>query len=695
MRSFHCVLMVVTALASVEALSAETRPNNPYGVHLMIHDARTDANIDHHTAWARRVCGPWGYVKIFEYGITPETRGPDASQVKLVQTLYDRQLIPVVRLGGLHVDGIWKKPADTPEGTYEDIAQAFKRVVAGLPLSEKCPLYIEVWNEANLGLEWSGTTRPAEFAKFYMATFRAIRSIGDDRILISPGAMSPGGEYNSLKFIDAMCKAEPEFVHSFDYWATHPYPAATPPEDNIHDGTTTRKFACIDLWVHELERLKAHGCEIGRLKVMGTETGYFLGQGGNEGYPIIDRERRADYHLRTFRDYWGQWPEVLGMCIWDFAHPFEKMNNSNWVHADSTTDATGWPSRPTLDFEYVAALAKPTSSYGCVSGRFVDTMTKGPVPDVTVKHQGSDLSFTSDRFGNFILSPIPTSEKAHAFRFQSSSHGGSVFRVKVAAGQNVVKNIPVISVNHGGIDGQVINSAKDEGLVGAEITVEPGGFHATSDDEGRFRFPEVPHGYYTITASKPGFLSHVLGEHRIATGDPTAIRLTLGPGEPIEENLVRNGGFERSEPGSATALGWAPIGDANRIALVGESSYVGTRSQRLHAVGGREVGLIQWTGYSSIEPGKRYRLQCRAWTRGVRAGKGRGVYLAGTVVTNPHKTLAEIQSKQALTGDTQWTLITADFTAPPEAGRVSLEIRLDGEKGYAWVDEAAVFEVAP
>ena len=97
----------------------------------MIRDARTDENIDKHTAWARRVCGPWGYVKVFEYGLTPETRGPSDSLVKLINTLYERELIPVVRLGGNMVGGNWQRPADTPDGTFGDIADGFKRVVTG------------------------------------------------------------------------------------------------------------------------------------------------------------------------------------------------------------------------------------------------------------------------------------------------------------------------------------------------------------------------------------------------------------------------------------------------------------------------------------------------------------------------------------------------------------------------------------
>ena len=104
------VLITLTTGLAVSALHAADRPNNPVGVHIMIRDIRTDDNIDRHTAWARRVCGPWGYVKVFEYQITPETRGPSDSLLKLLSTLYERELIPVLRLGGEAIDGIWQRP---------------------------------------------------------------------------------------------------------------------------------------------------------------------------------------------------------------------------------------------------------------------------------------------------------------------------------------------------------------------------------------------------------------------------------------------------------------------------------------------------------------------------------------------------------------------------------------------------------
>ena len=674
----------ILCLLSSDAVAE--RPNNPVGAHLMIHDCRTPENIEKHTAWARRMTGPWGYIKTFEYNITPSKRKADDSHIHMIHKLYERELIPVVRLGGELKGGQWQKPVDTPDGTYTDIAEAFKDVTASLPRSDKCPLYIEVWNEANLGLEWSGTPDPVAFAKFYVRCTKAIRSINDPRILISPGAMSPGGQYNSLEFIAAMCKAEPDFIHSFDYWATHPYPGATPPEQNVHNSTSPNKFACIDLWTHELDVLKKHGCDVRDLKVLGTETSYRLGHGGDENNPIIDKTRRADYHLRTFRDYWMQWPEVLGMCIWEYAEPFQKETANTWVHADSTTDQTGWPSGATLDYEYVAKLAKPTTDYGCLSGRFIDERTKAGIPGVSVSLNGQAPTMTTDRFGNYILSPIvPTDDPLHV-SFSSDSHGNGGFETSVKPGQNHVINKELSAKSTATLRGRVINSATRKVIPGANVRMNPGDFRSQSSAAGVLEFKDIPQGYYDIVVDKHGHYPHHKKETLLTAGQTIDMQFRLGQGTPPEQSLISNGDFERFEEGKGAALGWGGEGDLTRDT---DQAFAGDSCQQF-SPRSKTVSLTQWTNYSSLDEGKRYRLQGWVRTEGLKGGEDAGAKITATVVTNPHKTLMKLESDKTLRGTEPWTLLTIEFTAPSDAGRVSFQFKVTGDEGTCWLDEAAV-----
>jgi hypothetical protein len=387
-----------------------------------------------------------------------------------------------------------------------------------------------------------------------------------------------------------------------------------------------------------------------------------------------------------------KWPEVLGMCIWDFSNPFEKETRSTWVHADSGMDETGYPDRATLDYDYIAALAKPTRSAACISGRFLDANTRAGIPGVQVGLNSTDARFTTDRFGNFLLE-VPaglTDSRFLVCSYASPSHGVGVRSAAVLPGGNSVLEVVLESRTFARLAGRVIDTQTGEPLEAARVSAEPGHFGTTTDHEGRFAFHRQPHGYYTITVAKDGYYPHRQFDTLLAADRLTEHEYRLGPGREPLVNLVTNAGFERAEPPARTALGWGAIGPDEALQIDGKTVYAGDQAQRIETVEGETTGIVQWTNYSSLTPGCRYRLQ--AWVRldGVGGKLGQGVRLRGTVVTNPHKTLLEVQSDAALSGTSPWRLLSADFTAPPEAGRVSLQIELTARTGTAWADEAAV-----
>jgi hypothetical protein len=238
----------------------------------------------------------------------------------------------------------------------------------------------------------------------------------------------------------------------------------------------------------------------------------------------------------------------------------------------------------------------------------------------------------------------------------------------------------------------VINTETGKPLASALATAEPGGFGTRSNDDGVFELNQLPHGYYNVTVANKGFYSHRQDETLMVAGETTEHTYRLGPGAEVADNLVSNGGFERADEADPTPLGWAADGDEQRLSLDSETVYAGDRAQRLEA-GDGPVGIIQWTGYTTITPGKQYRLQAWMRTSGVKAAAGKGARLAGTVVTNPHETLKELASKTVLTGDMDWTLMSIEFTAPPESGRVSLVVELDADAGTCWADEVAVVAI--
>jgi hypothetical protein len=142
------------------------RRGTVYGIHTFVQDKCDTTNVLYQLDRARELAGPGAHVKQLLHGITAATPGPLPCWVQFVDAAYNRDLIPVLRLEGEYSGSSWVKPQPDPDGGYTSIAAAFKRVVAGLPLHEGKPLYVEVWNEPNLGLEWSGTPNPQEYGRF-------------------------------------------------------------------------------------------------------------------------------------------------------------------------------------------------------------------------------------------------------------------------------------------------------------------------------------------------------------------------------------------------------------------------------------------------------------------------------------------------------------------------------------------------
>jgi len=302
-----------------------------YGIHTFVQDSCDSSHIDAQLNAARELMGAGAFVKQLFYGITPNTSRPKDCWVYFVNKAYDLDLRPVVRLQGLYAGDAWAKPpADSP-GNYTTIAGAFQKVVAGLPRRDGRNLYVEIWNEPNLNIEWGNDPNPWEYAHFLLDVSQAIRALGDSRIVVLNGGLAPGGDFNHLDFIDGMA-AVPGALEAFDVWASHPYPANHPPEYNIHDGTATYSVATIDTYMLELDRLAQHGRP--GLHVLLTETGHNLGNNvfGFEGYLPIDESNRADYMVRAFRDYWHAWPEVLGVTPFELVDPHNHWPTFDWLY---------------------------------------------------------------------------------------------------------------------------------------------------------------------------------------------------------------------------------------------------------------------------------------------------------------------------------------------------------------------------
>lgn len=327
----------------------ERRTRSFYGINTFVQERCQSDYIHWQLDRARELTGADGWVKQLFYGITPGWQTAPGCWIDFVNAAYDRGLRPVLRLQGPRAGDNWQKPPADGPGDYTSIAQAYRRVVQSLPRRDGHTLTIQIWNEPNLNVEWGGAANPAEYGQFLAQTAGALRSIGDSRIVLLNGPLSPGGNIAPLDFINRMVSAAPASLGAFDLWAAHPYPGNHPPEVSIHRGTALSSTMTIDSYQPQIERLAALGRPY--VKVFLSETGYDLGNNsfGWEGYPPIDETNRAEYMVRAYRDHWQEWAEVSGVA------PFELLDpQGGWIVWDWLL-ASG-AHRP--QYDAVAALDK-------------------------------------------------------------------------------------------------------------------------------------------------------------------------------------------------------------------------------------------------------------------------------------------------------------------------------------------------
>ena len=315
--------------------------DNRFGIGLVGPGDATDMQL------TADLVGPEGFIKIIFPGVTADTTGPEAAWSAAVQIAYERDLIPVIRIGPPWGDRRVRNQADDETHlTYTQLAQAYRNVVEALPLRDGWPVWIEIHNEPNLCYEWEcdpGATDDgwmgyeqiaSEYAHMMRDVAQALRDIGDPRIKITNGGLAPGGVTScecggdgfnpgitSMDFINAMEAAVPGVFNELDGWSSHPYPA----EGEGWGFMVPYDQAMTGLLFHHLE-LEAVGLD---LPVLITETGWNLDHG--------DRNDVATWMVQAYQDPWLTDETILGVM------PF-MLRDPGWDHFGWTApDGTPYP----------------------------------------------------------------------------------------------------------------------------------------------------------------------------------------------------------------------------------------------------------------------------------------------------------------------------------------------------------------
>lgn len=656
-----------------QTLSSGTPPNNPFGAHLLVGSIPA---IDQHLDWALHLVGPRGYVKNLFTGIDQDIPGPKAEWVHFVEQAYRRGLIPVCRLAGHFNGSFWEKPAADQPLDYFSMAAAVKRVVAGLPLHDDLPLYVEVWNEPHLPIEWSMAPSPEEYAHFLVQVSAALRSLGRGNLHVLNAGLSP---------LQAMGAALPESLDAFDILASHPYPHNHPPQVNLHAGTAGAgsEFA-IDSYQTELRVLERYGRP--EKPVMLTETGYHLGNRLFKDYPVIDELNRGRYMVEAFRDHWLRWPEVRAVI------PFQLSTGGqwsafDWVDPEGGSDSQGRPLRPTLQYRYVAALGKPTEDLGSVSGRVLSSASGAPIAGAAVSFTDGGETFMTGADGFFILGDKPLG--THRIAAKHADFLGLEKEMNLSrSDQNLAVDFPLEHRHALLLSGRVDG---DDGrpLPGVSIQVEPGAAEAKSGADGDFSL-SLPPGVYQVELRKQG---HATIKKQVGLPMQGALSLQMARLPLAEDaNLLVNSNFEEGF-GAGLALGWqSRDGKSHPESFFPKAGVMvsGQLSQGLRL--GSGVSLFeQWTPYTALHPGRRYRLS--AWIRleGLegepQASGSTQVRVLAVFMTNESQAVGLMTAEPAETRPGGWQRWTVDAVAPAGAQRAMIEIGSSTPEGVMLADD--------
>lgn len=395
--------------------------DNHYGVHTFVQDLCTESYVDLQLDKALELVGVGGYVTQLLYPVTEATQGPHPCWVYFVDSAYDRQLVPIVRLQGEWGGDFWLKAEPDSPGDYTSLAKAYKRVVKGLPRCEGHLLYVQVWNEPDLPLEWSGEPNAVEYGHFFVDVAEEIHRIGDSRIKVLNGALTPGNASFTRQLTGV-----PRFVDSFDLWASHCYPLNHPPGYNIHDGTARYPQYAIDSYLLELQALSKYSGRRG-VKVVLTETGYGLYDRTFrfEGYPAITEDNRAYYMRKAFQDFWPSWSEVVGVTAFELVDPYGTWQEWDWLYP-----GTDLPHK-----QYTVVSAQPKPEPVEVHPSSLTISFRARAADVAGTYR-SDVTATAEDATIYPLlsaAPVIVVDELHIQRLPLGARGGAAMSTSLEA----------------------------------------------------------------------------------------------------------------------------------------------------------------------------------------------------------------------------------------------------------------------
>jgi hypothetical protein len=457
----HVVALAASALVfglgGPSAPAQETERRNLFGMHNLKDGGPA---FEEGMEWTRHLVGR-GYVFDWVTDFEP-----------WIETAFELDLVPCIRVQ----EGRGGTPPSA--GYAENAAWQILNYKIAHPQYADRLVYLQLWNEPS---DPRDSVRPDVYADYLVAAHNAIHRAESVAAAEHPGlglevtlrTMTPG--QNGPSWWEEAFRHNPDAKFAFDVWGTHPYPEATPPHYNLHDGDVFIETSkTIDSYLMDLDVVaRPHGTPSRSRRgfpVMITETAYGQKLGiSYEGWPKTTRERAAEYNVDAFQNRWYRWPEILAV------HPF-LLSNLSW-------EAFAW-----------------VSSGGCDSPPPPSCRS---LPNCSLECDGDGIREPK--------SPYPQYEAVRQLRVALEASGMAPARLRPYRGAT------------GRVAGRVTRADTGEALPYATVRSDGYAIGHVSLYDGYYEIHGVPAGTYALTAEKNGYraasLTVTVGAGQTVTAD--------------------------------------------------------------------------------------------------------------------------------------------------------------------------------
>jgi len=173
---------------------------------------------------------------------------------------------------------------------------------------------------------------------------------------------------------------------------------------------------------------------------------------------------------------------------------------------------------------------------GKIDGYVKDRNTGKPLVGADVSIIGTSLQAVTDKTGYFVIPEISQSTysiSASITGYKKQIHEGIEVREGITSTCNfllsaVIEDIVIqLSKPSGKIDGYVKDKNSNQPLIGATISINGTSLRAQTDEKGYFVVPNVPHGIYSVSASRIGYLKLNSARLRVTEGMTVTINYRL------------------------------------------------------------------------------------------------------------------------------------------------------------------------